>query len=531
MNRFIVFALTLAATVVFGIAAVLRSPWGWGLVVSVPLALVGVVDLAQRKHSLMRNYPVIGRLRWLFESLRPFVRQYFIVDDLSGAPFTLEQRSLVYARAKGDNDFEPFGTELDVYEGRFEWIHHAIVPADHCDAPRVEVGSGRCEQSYRTALLNISAMSFGALGGNAIRALNLGARDGGFAHDTGEGGLSVHHRQGGDLIWELGSGYFGCRNADGGFDAERFTETASNPQVRMVEIKLSQGAKAGHGGILPGAKVTREIADARGVKPGQDCVSPSRHGAFGTPLELIEFAAELRRLSGGKPVGIKLCIGHPWEFLGICKAMLECGTLLDFVVIDGKEGGTGAAPEEFSDNVGTPLREGLVFARNALVGSGLKDRIGLAASGKIVTGFDMARCLALGADWCNAARPFMFALGCVQSRRCHTDTCPTGVATQDPSRQRGLVVADKSKRVASFQTATLRSLMDLVAATGLETPAALTPAHISQRVGPTQSATFAELYPWLEPGELRDGARDPWYREQWQRARVESFAPGPGHST
>jgi glutamate synthase domain-containing protein 2 len=528
MERFLVLLSTLAASVVFGAAWVAHSAWAWGLVVSVPLMLVGCWDLVQRRHALMRNYPIVGRLRWLFEALRPFIRQYFIQDDLHGVPFNREQRSLVYARAKGDNDFEPFGTELDVYGNAFEWISHTIAPADHREAPRVAIGSGQCRQPYRASLLNISAMSFGALGGNAIRALNIGARDGGFAHDTGEGGVSVHHRQGGDLIWELGSGYFGCRTAAGGFDAHRFADVAADPQVRMIEIKLSQGAKAGHGGILPGAKVSAEIASARGVARGEDCVSPPRHSAFATPVELLEFSARLRELGQGKPVGIKLCIGHPWEFFGVCKAMLETGILLDFVVIDGKEGGTGAAPEEFSDNVGTPLREGLAFARNALVGCGLREQVRLAASGKIVSGFDMARAHALGADWCNAARPFMFALGCVQSRRCHLDTCPTGITTQDPSRQRGLVVGDKGRRVARFHAATLRSLMDLVAAAGLESPAALGPQHISQRVGPARADTFAVLYPRLDKGELRDGARDPWYREQWQRARADSFAPATG---
>jgi len=513
----------LVASGMFGVAWLAHSPWGWGLAVTLPLVLLGTWDLLQRKHTLMRNYPVVGRLRWILEFIRPHIQQYFIEDDLHGRPFNREQRTLVYTRAKGENDFEPFGTELDTRERGFEWINHAIVPAPRQEPTRVDIGSGQCGQAYGAALLNISAMSFGALSGHAIRALNIGARLGGFAHDTGEGGISIHHRQGGDLVWELGSGYFGCRSKDGGFDPETFADQACSPQVRMIEIKLSQGAKAGHGGILPGAKVTREIAEARGVAQGQDCVSPSRHSTFSTPAELLAFVGRLRELCGAKPVGIKLCIGHPWEFLGICKAMLSTGILLDFVVIDGKEGGTGAAPEEFSDRVGTPLREGLLFARNALVGCGLKEQIRLGASGKIVTGFDIARTMALGADWCNAARPFMFALGCVQSRRCHLDTCPTGVATQNPSRQRGLDVADKSRRVARFQAETVGSLMDLVAAAGLDTPAALGPEHIFQRVGTNETVTFSQLYPLLEPGELCQGARDPWYREQWRRARPDSF--------
>jgi len=525
MNRFLIFLFTVVASVLFGAAALMKSMWGLGLIITLPLMLLGIRDLFQRKHTLMRNYPVTGRLRWILESIRTQIHQYFIEDDLDGRPFNREQRSLIYARAKGQNDFEPFGTEMDTREAGFEWINHAIVPAERREAPRVAIGCRQCEQPYHAALLNISAMSFGALGGRAIRALNTGARLGGFAHDTGEGGISVYHRQGGDLIWELGSGYFGCRAPDGCFDPDSFAEQACGDQVRMVEIKLSQGAKAGHGGILPGAKVTREIAEARGVPEGQDCVSPARHSAFSTPTELLELVSRLRDLCGVKPIGIKLCIGHPWEFLGICKAMVETGILLDFVVVDGKEGGTGAAPEEFSDRVGTPLREGLVFARNALVGCGLKEQVRLGASGKIVTAFDMARTMALGADWCNAARPFMFALGCVQSRRCHTDTCPTGVTTQDPSRQRGLVVEDKSRRVARYQAETLNTLMELVAAAGLNAPAELRPDHIIHRVGTTETATYAQLYSLLEPGELLEGARDPWYREQWQRASADSFAP------
>ena len=471
----------------------------------------------------MRNYPVVGRLRWVFEGIRPQVQQYFVVDDLHGVPFNREQRSLVYARAKGDNDFEPFGTEIDVERTGFEWLEHSIVPAEKRAPERVTVGSPQCTKPYLSSLLNISAMSFGSLGEHAIRALNLGAKQGGFAHDTGEGGISRHHLQGGDLIWELGSGYFGCRDHRGQFDPAAFADAAADERVRMIEIKLSQGAKAGHGGILPGTKVTAEIAAARGIEPGRDCVSPSRHSAFGTPREMVEFGARLRELAGGKPVGFKLCIGRGSEFLGLCKAMLETGIVFDFVVVDGKEGGTGAAPEEFSDSVGTPLREGLIFVRNALVGTGLRKDIRIAASGKIVSAFDVAKNLALGADWCNAARTFMFALGCIQSRRCHTDTCPTGITTQDPYRQRGLVVADKAPRVARYHRSTLESLMDLVAAAGLDGASALAPEHVHRRIAPGRTATLREFYGLLAPGELLSGAEDRWYREQWERASSGSF--------
>jgi len=525
MIRFLPWFTAVVASILFGIAAARNSALGWGLLVTLPLALVGFHDWLQQRHTLTRNYPMVGHLRWMLEAIGPHLRQYFFDDDLQGAPYNREQKSVVYARAKGDNDFEPFGTEKNVLGSGFEWINHAIVPAERIDPPRVRIGSDQCDKPYDASLLNISAMSFGSLSGRAIHALNIGAREGGFAHDTGEGGISVHHRHGGDLVWELGSGYFGCRTDKGEFDAEQFTETASDSQVRMVSIKLSQGAKAGHGGILPGAKVSKQIAAARGVQPGEDCISPSRHSAFSTPLELMTFAGRLRKLSGGKPVGIKLCIGHPWEFLAICKAMLETGIVFDFVIIDGKEGGTGAAPEEFSDNVGTPLRDGLLFARNALVGCGLKDQVRIVASGKIVTGFDMARTMALGADLCNAARTFMFALGCVQSRRCHLNTCPTGVATQDDWRQRGLDIEDKAKRVRRYQSATCNSLMDIIAAAGLDSPAAIRPQHIKHRLNARDTATYAQLHTLLEHDELKDSAHDPWYREQWQLAQAGSFTP------
>jgi glutamate synthase domain-containing protein 2 len=391
---------------------------------------------------------------------------------------------------------------------------------------RVTIGGAACRQPYAISLFNVSAMSFGALSANAIRALNKGAMLGGFAHDTGEGGYSRYHKEfGGDIIWEIGSGYFGCRNDDGTFSAERFAKEAADPQVKMIEIKLSQGAKPGHGGVLPGAKVSAEIAAARGVPIGVDCVSPASHSAFSTPLEMVHFIARLRELSNGKPVGFKLCIGHPWEFMAICKAMLETGILADFVVVDGTEGGTGAAPLEFVDHVGTPLREGLVFAHNCLVGAGLRDRIRLGAAGRIVTGFDMARILALGADWCNAARGFMFALGCIQSQSCHTDRCPTGVATQNQLRQRALVVPDKAERVRHFHDSTLEALGDLVGAGGLGHPSELRPWHILKRLSPSRVESFAEVYTFLEPGELLAGSSDAKYARHWAMADAGSFSP------
>jgi glutamate synthase domain-containing protein 2 len=389
----------------------------------------------------------------------------------------------------------------------------------------VTVGTDQCAKPYDAARLNISAMSFGALGQNAIEALNLGAKIGGFYHDTGEGGLSPYHlKHGGDVVWELGSGYFGCRDARGNFEPSHFAEKAAHPSVVMTEIKLSQGAKPGHGGLLPGPKVSPEIAAIRDVPAGEDCLSPPGHTAFSTPRGLLEFAARMRDLSGGKPVGIKLCVGYPHELFAVVKAMVESGILVDFIVIDGAEGGTGAAPTELSDRVGMPLREGLMLARNALVGANLKGKIKLAASGKVTSGAAIAMNAALGADWCNAARAFMFSLGCVQSMRCHTDTCPTGIATQSLARQRGLVIPDKAERVARFQSATLDALHDIVVAAGLQSPDQFTPDGLRQRVSAVEMRSFDEVYPFVEPGELLAGARDPRLAAGWRAADPDSFA-------
>ncbi len=430
------------------------------------LSAIGIWDLIQSRHSIRRNYPILAHIRFGLEKIRPEIRQYFLESETDGMPFNRSKRAVAYQRAKGALDKRPFGTQQDIYGDNFEWINHSIAPqhVENSDF-RLMVGGPDCLAPYSLSLFNVSAMSFGSLSANAIRALNRGAKLGGFAHDTGEGGISRYHREfGGDLIWEIGSGYFGCRTADGSFCPDRFAAQAREPQVKMIEIKLSQGAKPGHGGVLPGPKVTPEISEARGVPIGVDCISPARHSAFASPVEMMHFIARLRDLSGGKPVGFKLCIGHAWEFMAICKAMLETGIRPDFIVIDGSEGGTGAAPLEFVDHVGTPLREGLVLAHNCLVGTGLRHSIRLGASGRVVTGFDIARLLALGADWCNAARGFMFALGCIQAQTCHTDRCPTGVATQNPWRQRALVVEDKAPRVFQFHQSTLAALGDLVGA-------------------------------------------------------------------
>ncbi|WP_368416547.1 FMN-binding glutamate synthase family protein [Falsiroseomonas sp.] len=481
---------------------------------------LGLWDLTQRKHAVLRNYPITAHLRFLLEKIRPEMRQYFFEDEKTGTPFSRDKRAVVYQRAKMQLDKRPFGTQYEVYQPGFEWLHHSVVARTPGQAPlRVDIGG------YDASIFNISAMSFGALSANAIIALNRGAKAGGFAHDTGEGGLSPHHRHGGDIIWEIGSGYFGARNPDGSFSPERFAATAADPQVKMVELKLSQGAKPGHGGVLPAAKVSAEIAATRGVPVGQDCISPACHSAFATPVEMLRFIAEMKRLAGGKPAGFKLCIGHPWEFLSICKAMLETGITPDFIVIDGAEGGTGAAPLEFMDHLGMPLREGLSFAHNALVGIGVRDRIRLGASGKIATAFDIARTLALGADWCNSARGFMFALGCIQSLSCHTDRCPTGVATQDPMRARALDVPDKAMRVAQFHAATLHALAELTAAAGLDHPSQFRLEHFRRRVSAQDVRCFSELYPRLAPGALLAGSDDPRYAPFWEMADAHGFQP------
>lgn len=497
----------------------------WGLVVTAPLLAIALIDFFQRKHTLRRNYPLIARVRWLMEDLRPFARAYVVEGDLEGRPFNHDERSLVYARAKGELDSHPFGTELDVYSDEYEWLAHSMVPNAAAPAEwRVDVGSSQCARPYSAALLNISAMSFGSLSANAVLALNKGAHLGGFYHDTGEGGVCRYHRvHGGDLVWEIGSGYFGCRDASGAFDPARFSETAQSDQVKMVEIKLSQGAKPGHGGVLPGAKVSAEIAAARGVPPGIDCISPAAHSTFSTPVGLLEWAAQLRDLSGGKPVGIKLCVGQPHEVFALMKAMRETGIRLDYIVIDGAEGGTGAAPVELSNRVGAPLREGLILMRNALVGCDLKAEVKLAASGKVHSGAGLAMNHGLGADWSNAARAFMFSLGCVQSMRCHTDTCPTGIATQNDSLQRGLVVEDKAERVARFQKSTLHGLREMVVAMGLDNPWQIEPRNIFERINSARSDTIDAIYGFLEPGELLADPAATQYGRAWAAAQADSF--------
>ena len=506
------------------------------VVLSGALTLLGIVDLTQTQRALRRNYPIVAHFRYLFESIRPEIRQYFLEDNDDAKPFSRNQRSLVYQRAKQETDKRPFGTQLDVYAPAYEWINHSILPSKIASHDfRITIGDhpeSACTQPYSASVFNISAMSFGSLSANAILALNKGAKAGGFMHDTGEGGISPYHcTHGGDLVWEIGSGYFGCRDAEGGFSEARFSENATLPQVKMIELKLSQGAKPGFGGILPGAKVTAEIAATRGIPAGQDCISPAYHSTFSTPIELLQFIDKLRRLSGGKPTGFKLAIGHPWEFFAIVKAMLHTGIHPDFIVVDGSEGGTGSAPVEFSDHVGTPLQEALVLVHNTLVGTNMRSKIKIGASGKIISAFDIARTLAIGADWCNSARGFMFALGCIQSHSCHTDHCPTGVATQDPLRQKALVVPDKTLRVQHFHQNTLKALADLMAAAGLTHPSQLRPHHLVRRISKNQVKLASSLVPFLDPGQLLDPAQlsrlPPVFGHYWPLAQVQSFHPLP----
>ena len=510
---------------------------GWAMLLLFGLLTgVGVHDLKQTRHAILRNYPVIGHLRFLFEFIRPEIRQYFIESDSEAAPFSRAQRSLVYQRAKGEPDNQPFGTHLDVGKQGYEWVNHSMAPtklATHDfriwiggapDSPSASLEP--CTQPYSASVFNISALSFGSLSANAIQALNKGAQMGGFAHDTGEGSISTHHRvNGGDLIWEIGSGYFGCRNDDGTFNAERFAANACDPQVKLIEIKLSQGAKPGHGGILPGPKVTAEIAAARGVPEGTDCISPSSHSAFSTPTEMMHFIAQLRKLSGGKPVGFKLCIGHPWEWFAIVKAMLATGITPDFIVVDGAEGDTGAAPVEFSDHVGAPVQEGLQLVHNTLVGVNLRSRISIGAAGKVTSAFDLVRLMALGADWCNAGRGFMMALGCIQAQSCHTGKCPTGVTTQDPQRQQALVVPDKAERVRNFHRSTLHALQELVQAAGLQHPSELSAHHIVRRVNDTEVRLLSKLIMRMEPGGLLSdlGQQHNVFKDYWPLANADSF--------
>jgi glutamate synthase domain-containing protein 2 len=507
---------SIAVLLIIGGVAYFWLPILWAMLFFGPLLLLGFYDMVQTKHTIVRNFPVLGRLRYVMEDLRPKVYQYFIESDIDGRPFSRVDRSVVYARSKKQLDTRPFGTQLNVYEEGYEWVNHSIAALDHhklVQDHRVKVGGPACTQPYSMSLLNIAAMSFGSLSNNAVLALNGGAKIAGFAHNTGEGGVSPYHLEpGGDIIFQVGTGYFGARDKETGlFSPEVFAKSASPAAVKMIELKLSQGAKPGHGGILPAKKNTPEIAAIRGVKPGTAVMSPAFHTAFSTPVEMMEFIGQLRELSGGKPVGFKLCVGQKGEFLAICKAMIKTGITPDFIAVDGGEGGTGAAPVEFTNSVGMPMRDGLVFVHDALVGFDLKKDIVILTSGKIATAFDMYRALVLGADACYAARSFMLALGCIQSLECNLNICPTGIATQRPDLIKGLVVKQKKDRVANFHEETMQAFTELLAATGLENPDEINRAHIHRNETWTNISRYDESYPYLKEGAL---LQEP-YPEEW----------------
>ncbi len=492
-----------------------------------PLIFMGVADMAQTRQSLRRNFPLVGRLRYVFEDLRPKIQQYFVESDTDGAPINRIDRSVIYQRAKKQVDTTPFGTQLNVYAEGYEWMSHAIVPIDFQKVdhhPRVTVGNKDCRQPYDSSILNISAMSFGSLSSNAVEALNAGAAIGKFAHNTGEGGISPHHtKYGGDLIWQIGTGYFGARDHEGNFSPEAFQKNALRPEVKMIELKISQGAKPGHGGILPGKKNTPEIAAIRGVKPGTTVFSPPFHSAFTTPRELIHFIQTMRELAEGKPVGFKLCVGRKSEFISICKAMVELDCYPDFISVDGGEGGTGAAPPEFSNFVGMPLLEGLAFVDNMLRGFGIRHHITVCASGKILTGFQMVRAIALGADICYSARAMMMAVGCIQALECNKNTCPTGVATQDPQLVQGLVVDDKKVRAANYHKHTVESFVELIASAGLDHPRKLNRHQIYRRVFMNEVRTLEEIYPSVATGAMLNGSVPERYRKSYEAASADEF--------
>jgi glutamate synthase domain-containing protein 2 len=496
----------------------------WFFVFLIPLIIIWIYDLVQTKHTILRNFPVLGHVRYFLEFLRPEIQQYFIATDESELPFNRETRSLIYERSKNTRDTIPYGTERDILSIGYTWALHSLAPKHHTEVEsRITVGGPDCLQPYSASRLNISAMSFGSLSGKAIMALNKGAMIGGFSHSTGEGGLSSYHLQGGDLVFQLGTAYFGCRDAQGNFDEQEFAVEANRKEVKMIEIKLSQGAKPSHGGILPAAKLTAEIAKVRKVQMGQDVVSPIAHTAFTTPIGLLQFVKKLRDLSHEKPIGFKLCLGRRHEFLAICKAMLKTNILPDFITVDGAEGGTGAAPVEYTNFIGTPLEAGLVFVHNALMGINVRDKVRIICSGKVANGFDLVTNIALGADMCNSARAMMMAAGCLQTKQCNANTCPTGVATQSKRLQYGLVVDQKKFRIANFHTNTMKSFLEMVGSLGLDNPSDLKPHHIMRRVSVEEVKSFNEIYEYLTPGQLLSSEIPESYRHHWELADPEKF--------
>ena len=527
-GRYSVWAAVCALTALSALGLLIAAEFIWPTVFFGAFAILGFRDYFKSTHPVRANYPLMGRLRYLLESIRPELRQYFWESDTDETPYSRNQRAMVYQRAKDNQAKRSFGTEKAVYEEEFNWLNHSVNPIKITDHNfRVEVGDASAGLTYSMSLLNVSGMSFGALSPPAVQSLSQGAKLGGFAQNTGEGSLSRYHEAGGgDLIWQISTGYFGCRTPEGRFDPDLFKQKATLDQVKMIEIKLSQGAKPGHGGILPAPKVTEEIARTRGSPIGQTCESPPSHAEFSTPTELLEFSQRLKALSGGKPVGIKLCIGHPWEFVALVKAMVETGQVLDFITVDGSEGGTGAAPTEFSDHIGSPLRDAIVFVDNALRGAGMRQRIKIGASAKIVSAYDIARICALGADWCNMGRPFMFALGCIQAKDCGSGHCPTGITTMDPTRYRALDIPSRAERVHNFHKHTLEAVAELLGAAGIKHPNDLNRRHIVRRLSASQIKLADQIYPRVSDRALLTGegvVEDPRLRTYWSLVSKDSF--------
>ena len=524
MRRYFYYASAIVLATIFLLLLMIGEA-KWFICVIIIIAGVYLYDTLQTKHTLLKNFPVIGHFRYFFESIRPEIHQYFIASDTDELPFNRDTRSAIYARAKNHSAVQPFGTDHNLYEEGAEWVVHSLAPVEaSVEAAWVTIGGEECKQPYKASRLNISAMSFGALSKHAIIALNKGAKLGGFYHNTGEGGLSEYHQAGGgDLVFQIGTGYFGCRNKDGTFSSDAFKEKATLTQVKMIEIKLSQGAKPAHGGILPAAKLSEEIAQIRMVSMGQDVISPPKHTEFSTPEGLLTFVQRLRQLSGGKPTGFKLCVGRRSEFLSICKAMIKTGITPDFITIDGAEGGTGAAPQEFSNSIGLPLKEGLHFVHSALIGCGLRNKMRIICSGKIASGFDMIRVMALGADACNAARPMMMALGCLQSKQCHANTCPVGVATQNKRLYKNLVIEDKKERVNNYHRNTIKNYLEILGAVGLSVPDDIHPDLVMRRVSDVKINSYNTIYRLLSDGCLARGEVPEAWAYHWDAAAAEHF--------
>ncbi|WP_395341334.1 FMN-binding glutamate synthase family protein [Ningiella sp. W23] len=526
-STILAFVIGLNVLTVFG--AIFFHGLVWLLLFTLPLLALVLHDMSQTKHALWRNFPALARGRWFMEEIRPFIQQYLIEPETSGTPISRMFRTIVYQRSKNTRDTVPFGTQVDTYKTGYEWIGHSISALNVNDIdckPRITIGSKHCKMPYSASLLNISAMSFGSLSKNALLALNAGAAKGEFYHNTGEGGISPYHKEhGGDLVWQIGTGYFGCRTKDGKFCPDTFAKAAVSPQVKMIEIKLSQGAKPGHGGILPASKNTIEIAEIRGVEPGTQVDSPPFHTAFTSPIELVEFIMHLRELSGGKPIGFKLSVGRKSEFLAICKAMRELDNGPDFITVDGGEGGTGAAPLEYSNSIGAPLREALAFVDDALTGFGVRDQIKIIASGKIISGFHLVKNLALGADLCNSARGMMLALGCVQSLSCNTNRCPTGVATQDEKLAKGLVPEDKAMRVYQFQKKTVHAAVDIMSSAGVRHPSELNRTHIFRRISQSRVKRYDQIFPLMKTGGFNTADVPDYYELDVAEADAKSFKP------